>query len=153
MKTINSIILALVAVAVAMSLTSCDPFSSVEFNVHNMTSDTVAVTFHSAIVTSPYQGYDIVENDSVTTHYENDSNLVAILIPGQHLTISREWDGLYRDDQVVPAWKYITAIKIGDTELDPTRWNNESSWHLKTDGGGRFTEKESRYYDLYLRNK
>ena len=141
----------LAAVAVVMSLASCDPLSSVEYNIHNITSDTVSVTFHKEIMHSLYQGYDIVENDSVTTHYENDSITVAVLAPNQYLTISREWHGLYREEWVVHAWKYIQSITIGDTETQPESWNNESAWRLKTKGGG-YGEGESRYYDLWLRD-
>ena len=140
----------LAVVAVIVSLTSCDPLSSAEFNIYNVTSDTVTVTFHKEIMTSAYKGYDIEENDSVTTHCDSDSCVVAILAPTRKLTIHREWNGLYREEQIVPAWKYIASISIGDTELNPEKWNNESAWNMKKKGGG-FAEGESRYYSLLLR--
>ena len=144
----HHITLWLVTVAVFMSLTSCDTFSSLEYNIYNKTSDTVTVTFYKEIMASSFQGYDIVENDSVTTHYENDSCNVAVLAPDQHLTIHREWDGLYREDFVVHAWEYITSIKIGDNEVASSKWDNESAWYHRTKGGGRFAKEESHYYDL-----
>ena len=78
------------AAVIFLGLVSCDTMSSVEYNIHNITSDTVAVTFYKEIMSSPYQGYDIHENDSVITHYSADSCVVAILAPNQMLRISRE---------------------------------------------------------------
>ena len=141
----------LAVVATVMSLTSCDPLSSVEYNIRNMTSDTVSVTFYKEIMSSSYRGYDIEENDSVTTHYGSDSSVVAILAPDQFLTVHREWNGLYREEQVVHAWKYIKSIAIGGNELAPESWNNESAWRHKTKGGGKFAKDESHYYELWLR--
>lgn len=138
----------------AMSLTSCDPLSSVEYKIYNMTEDTVAVSFYKEIMTSPYQGYSIEENDSVTTDYNptagNDSILTAVLAPKQALSVSREWNGLYREERIVPAWKYIKSMTMGDREADPEVWSDESRWTMKTKGGG-FGEGESRYYQLLLR--
>lgn len=146
-----NISLGLALIAVALSLVSCDTFSSVEYNIHNITSDTVTVTFYAEIMASSYQGYDIQESDSVTTHYGNDSNTVAILAPNQHLRIHKEWDGLYREERVVHAWRYIESIKVGDTEVDAATWNTESAWHYRIEGGGNFSKEESRYYDLWFR--
>lgn len=138
----------------AMSLTSCDPLSSVEYKIYNMTEDTVAVSFYKEIMTSPYQGYSIEENDSVTTDYNptegNDSILTAVLAPKQALSVSREWNGLYREERIVPAWKYIKSMTMGDIEADAEVWSDESRWTMKTKGGG-FGEGESRYYQLLLR--
>lgn len=153
MRTINSTILWLTVMVVVMSLTSCDPMSSVEYKIYNKTTDTVTVAMYQEILSSSYGGYDIVENDSVTTHYGiEDSISVAILAPDQILVVHDEWDGLYREEQVIPYWKYIQSIKTGDSELPPNSWNNEPAWHLKTEGGKRF-QGESRYYSLVLRNK
>ena len=138
------------AFCLLLMLASCDPISSVEYNVHNMTGDTVRVVFHKEILTSPYQGYAVVESDSVTTH--SDSDRVALLPPDRYLTVQREWHGLYREEQVVPAWRYIAAIVQGNDTIDPARWNNEALWHFRTKGGG-FGEGESRYYDLWIRNQ
>ena len=109
MKEINSIILWLMTVALGLSLASCDPMSSLEYNIHNVTSDTVTVTFYRELMSSPYQGYVIRENDSVTTRYTADSCNVALLAPNQHLTIQREWHGLYREELFVHAWGYISS--------------------------------------------
>ena len=138
-------------VAVGLGLTSCDTMASSEYNIHNITSDTVTVSFYKSLMSSPYQGYDIVENDSVTTHYGNDSNNVAILAPNQLLTIHREWHGLYREELIVHAWRYISSIKKGDALVDSTMWDNESAWHHRTKGGGNFAKEESHYYDLWFR--
>ena len=146
----NNILLWLSALIVVVSLASCDPLSSVEYNIHNITSDTVTITFYKEIMTSPYQGYTIERNDSVTIHYEQDSSRIAILAPNQHLRVQREWHGLYREEQIVPAWKYIESIKTGETELAPEQWNDEREWHSRTKGGG-FAEGESRYFDLWIR--
>jgi len=144
----------LILALTAMSLTSCDPLSSVEYKIYNMTEDTVAVSFYKEIMTSPYQGYSIEENDSVTTDYNptegNDSILTAVLAPKQALSVSREWNGLYREERIVPAWKYIKSMTMGDREADPEVWGDESRWTMKTKGGG-FGEGESRYYQLLLR--
>lgn len=153
MRSIYHFLIGLSLLALAVSLGSCDVMSSVEYNVHNMTSDTVTVTFYQEIMTSPYQGYTIIENDSVTTHHAGDSDYVAVLAPNQYLRVQREWDGLYREEQVVPAWRYISSIKIADTELAPEQWTTESLWHVRTEGGGRFSHEESRYYDLWIRIK
>ena len=142
----------LAVVALVMSLVSCEPFSSVEYNIHNITSDTVSVTFYREIMSSSYRGYDIEENDSVTTHHGEDSVTVALLAPNQHLKIHREWDGLYREELVVHAWKYISSIKIGETVIDSTLWDNEAAWHHRTTGGGNFSKEESHYYDLWLKD-
>ena len=140
-----SLILALVL------FTACDTMSSVEYNIHNMTSDTVSVTFYKELMSSPYKGYEIVENDSVTTRYDNDSVTVARLAPNQHLKIHREWHGLYREDFVVHAWKYISSIRVGENEADSTTWDNEAAWHHRKKGGGNFSKEESHYYDLWFR--
>jgi hypothetical protein len=142
----------LTAVAVIMSLTSCDPLSSVDYSIYNKTSDTVTITMYKEIMVSSYHGYDIQENDSVVTHYEGDSLNVAVLSPDMVLSVRHEWTGLYREEQVVPFWKYIKSIKVGDEELAPGVWNTESAWKMKTKGGGRY-QGESRYYDLILRDK
>ena len=142
--------LLLAVAAVVVSLTSCDPFSSVEYNIHNISRDTVTVSFHEEIMTSPYQGFDVQENDSVTTHYGSDSLTVASLAPNQHMKIHREWHGLYREEQVVHAWKYIKSIKLGENEVDSTAWD-EAAWHHRTKGGGNFAKDESHYYDLWFR--
>ncbi|MBR4828787.1 MAG: hypothetical protein IKZ92_03200 [Muribaculaceae bacterium] len=139
-------------VAVLLSLASCDPISSVEYSIINKTSDTVSVTFYKEIMTSPYQGYDIEENDSVTIHYQNDSSKVATLAPDQRLSVHREWNGLYREELIVPIWKYIKSINTGDLELPAESWNKETAWYLKTEGGKRF-QGESRYYSLLLWTK
>ena len=139
------------AVVVALSMASCDPMSSVEYNIHNVSSDTVSVTFYKELMSSPYQGFEIEENDSVTTRYDNDSTTVARLAPNQHLKIHREWHGLYREEQVVHAWKYISSIRVGENEVDSTTWDNEAAWHHRTKGGGNFSKEESRYYDLWFR--
>ena len=136
---------------VLVSFMSCDTMSSVDYNIHNITTDTVTVTFHREIMTSPYQGYDIVENDSVTTHYGGDSAMVAVLAPNQYLIVKREWSGLYREELVVPAWRYIAAIRVGDTELDSEQWTTESLWHIRSNAG-RFNKNETRHYDLWIRS-
>lgn len=134
----------------ALLLASCDPISSVEYNIYNLSGDTVRVDFYKEIMISNYQGYSIVESDSVTTRYtEADSVYVAVLAPKQRLTVLWEWHGLYREERVVPLWRYISSVKMGDTELATSQWADESLWHLNTKGGGH-GEGESRYYDLYL---
>ena len=141
----------LVAIVVGLSLVSCDPLSSVEYKIYNKTADTVTVDMYKEILASSYKGYDIEENDSVTTHYgEEDSVSVAVLAPDMVLRVHEEWSGLYREERVIPLWKYIKSITVGETELPASSWNNESAWHLKTEGGKRF-EGESRYYDIVLR--
>ena len=142
----------LTIVTLIMSLTSCDPLSSVDYTIYNKTSDTVTITMYKEIMVSSYHGYDIQENDSVTTHYEGDSVNVAVLLPDMVLSVRHEWTGLYREEQVVPFWKYIKSIKIGDEEPASELWDNESGWKMKTKGGGRY-QGESRYYDLILRDK
>lgn len=134
-----------------MPLASCETNSSVEYTIYNMTNDTVTVTFYKALMTSPYQGYDIEENDSVTTHYSDDSCNVALLAPDRRLMIKREWHGLYREELIVHAWKYISSIKIGEVVADSTTWNDESAWHHRTKGGGNFAKEESHYYDLWVK--
>ena len=140
----------LILAAAALGLVSCDPLSSVDYKMYNKTNDTVTVTMHKAILASAYGGYDIEENDSVVSHCgEDDSTNVAILAPDQVLSVHREWSGLYREELVVPLWKYITSVKAGELEVAPGQWNQESVWHLKTDGGKRF-QGESRHYTLIL---
>ena len=149
MKTIYSVLLWLAVVS--FMLASCDPLSSVEYKIYNKTADTVTVDLYKEILASSYKGYDIEENDSVTTHYgEEDSVSVAVLAPDMVLTVHEEWSGLYREERVIPLWKYIKSITVGETELPASSWNNESAWHLRTEGGKRF-EGESRYYDIILR--
>ena len=150
MKRIN-ITLWIALLAVVMSLVSCDPMSSVEYKIYNKTTDTVTVTMYKEIMTSSYKGYTIIENDSVSTDYEADSCTVAVLAPEQILVVDNEWSGLYREELLIPFWRYIISITKGDTEIRPDLWNNEAAWHLKTEGGGRF-EDESRYYDIVLRD-
>lgn len=137
--------------AVVLSLVSCDPMSSVEFKIYNKSTDTVTVAMYKEIMTSSYEGYTIIENDSVSTDYEADSCNVAVLAPEQVLVVDNEWSGLYREELIVPFWKYITSIKKGENEVRPELWNNGAAWHLKTDGGGRF-EDESRHYDIVFRD-
>ena len=98
------------------------------------------------------ESFDIEENDSVTTHHGEDSVTVAKLAPNQHLKIHREWDGLYREELIVHGWQYISSIKIGETKVDSTMWNNEAAWHHRTKGGGRFAKEESHYYDLWFKD-
>lgn len=149
MKTIYLVLLWLAVVS--FMLTSCDPMSSVEYKIYNKTIDTVTIDMHKEILASSYNGYDIEENDSVTTHYgEEDSVSVAVLAPDMVLSVHEEWSGLYREERVVPLWKYIKSITVGETELPTSSWDNEQAWHLKTTGGKRF-EGESRYYDIILR--
>lgn len=136
---------------VVLALVSCDPVSSVDYKLYNKTSDTVTVSMYREILSSTYGGYDIVENDSVTTHYGMaDSVHVAVLAPDQVLWVHNEWDGLYREERIYPFWKYIKSIKTGDVELPAASWDNESAWHLRTEGGKRF-QGESRFYILTLR--
>ena len=73
--------------AVMVSLASCDPVSSVEFKIYNKTTDTVTIVMYKEIMTSPYEGYTIIENDSVSTDYEADSCNVAVLAPEQVLQV------------------------------------------------------------------
>ena len=147
---IFNIYVCMAVVAMVMSLVSCDPLSSVDYKLYNKTNDTVTVTMYKEILSSAYGGYDIEENDSVVNHYgQDDSVSVAILAPDQVLSVHREWSGLYREEWVVPVWKYISSIKVGDTEVAPEQWDQESLWHLKTDGGKRF-QGESRHYSLIL---
>ena len=141
------------AVALAVSLASCDPMSSVDYKVCNMTEDTITVTMFEEILTSDYHGFAIEENDSVISRYgENDSVYVAVLKPHQALWVHNDWNGLYREDWIVPLWKFIKTIRVGDAELAPESWKNEQEWYLKTEGGTRF-KGESRYYTLYIRNQ
>lgn len=152
MRTIglHSCIIALAAVAL---LTSCDPVSSVEYTIRNLTDDTVTVDMYREILTSSYQGFDVVLNDSVAIHYGlQDSIRVATLAPNQLMRAQYVWDGIYREERVVPMWKYIKSIAVGDNELSPEAWNNEQAWHLKKTGGG-MGEGETRNYDLNLRGK
>ncbi len=133
-------------------LTSCDPMSSLDYKMYNKTGDTVTVVMYYDIHSSDYHGFDIVENDSVTTHYgEADSTSVAILAPEQILWVHHEWDGLYREELISYFWDYIHSIKVGDKELPFDSWGKEQAWHLRTEGGKRF-QGESRYYSLILRN-
>lgn len=155
MRIINtappSLWLAIMAVLMAMS--SCDPMSSVDYQIYNKTSDTVTVTMYKEILSSAYEGFTIEMSDSVPIHYgEADSVSVAILAPGQVLSVRDEWDGLYREEQIVPLWKYIKSITVGDDELPDILWNNEPAWHLNTEGGKRY-QGESRHYILALRDK
>ena len=152
MRTLHTATLWLMAAGLAALLCSCDPMASVEYKIYNKTADTVTVVMHKELLSSDYQGFDIQENDSVTTHYgKEDSISVAVLAPEMVLTVNNRWSGLYHEEQVIPLWKYITAIKVGTDELPAASWDNESAWHLKKEGGGRF-EDEFRYYDLVLRN-
>lgn len=151
MRTIRITVIWLAILTVVTTLVSCNPMSSVDYKIHNMTEDTITVTMYKEIFISDYHGYAIEENDSVISRYgENDSINVAILKPHQALWVHNDWDGLYREERVIPLWRYIRSIKIGDTERAPETWANEQAWHLKTDGGKRF-EGESRYYNLYIR--
>ena len=151
MRTISIPAIWLSVVAALISLTSCDPMSSMDYRVHNMTGDTVTVTMHELILTSDYQGFAIEDNDSVVIRYgENDSINVAVLKPNQVLWVHDDWNGLYREDFITPFWKFIRSIRVGDTELPATTWNTEQAWHLKTEGGTRF-KGESRYYSIVLR--
>lgn len=143
----------LAALVAMVGLVSCDTMSSVEYRIHNASSDTVTVTFDRVMMSSPYQGYYLEENDSVTTHYSDDSCNVARLAPNRQLTVRREWSGLYREELLVHAWRYISSIKVGDVKVDSTTWNNEAAWHHRTKGGGRFAKEESHYYDLWLKGK
>lgn len=153
MRRIN-ISIWMAVVGAILLLASCDTMSSSEYTIRNMTSDSVTVSFHPEIMSSPYSGFDVHRNDSVTTHYDgSDSIYAAILAPNQYLVIHREWHGLYREEHIVHAWKYLSSIKIGDVELDPSKWNNESVWHHRTKGGGKFAKEESHYYDLFLKNQ
>jgi len=149
----TSIITSLTAIlAMVLTLTSCDPLSSVEYKIHNMSTDTVTISFYKEIMTSAYHGYTVQENDSTITHYESDSNRVAVLAPGQVLEAHNQWSGLYREEQVIQLWKYIKEITIGDTPLEAQSWNDESRWRLRKTGGG-FAQGESRYYNLVIRDK
>ena len=151
MKIVNSLMSCLIGVALMMPLASCETNSSLDYKIYNMTSDTVEITFYKELMSSPYQGYDIEENDSVTTHYSDDSCNVALLAPNQNLMIHREWHGLYREELIIHGWKYIKSITIGDNQLAPSTWDNEAVWHHRTKGGGNFVKEESHYYDLFLR--
>ncbi len=151
MKSTCNIAPWLTVIGVLLMLVSCDPVSSVDYKIHNMTGDTVVVTMYKEILTSAYLGYEIEENDSLTTHYGvEDSTHVAVLEPRQTMAVHNDWKGLYREERVIPIWKYIKSITMGHVEMGADKWNDESAWHLKTQGGG-FGEGESRYYDLYIR--
>ena len=152
MKISRLAILCPLAVILLLAMSSCDPISSLDCDIYNKTSDTVTITMYKDLMSSSYMGYSIVENDSVTTHYEADSCNVAVLAPDQVLKARYDWSGLYREDFVAPLWRYIKSIKSGDVELAPALWNNEAAWSLKVKGGGRF-EGESRYYTLILRDR
>ena len=152
MKTFNGAILWTLTLVLIFSLLSCDPISSLECEIYNKTQDTVTVVMYKEIMSSSYNGYTIVENDSVTTHYDSDSCNVAVLAPNQVLRAQYEWSGLYREEFVVPLWKYIKSIKSGDEELASALWNNESAWVMKIKNEGRF-QGESRYYSLILRDR
>ena len=153
MKTINHIARWLTVLCLLVALVSCDPLSSADFKVYNKTADTVTVEMYAGILTSSYGGFAIEESDSVTTRYgEEDSVSVAVLAPDQVLMVHDDWDGLYREEFVVPLWKYIRSVKVGNKELATDAWDNESAWHLKTEGGKRF-QGESRYYSLIIRDK
>jgi len=155
MKTINILMLALAAV-MGMALTACDPMSSVEYRIYNLTDDTVTISFYDEIMTSSFQGYTLEENDSVTTRFspsqDNDSCLVAVLAPKRSMWAQYEWSGLYREEFIVPMWRYIKTITVGAAPLDSAKWGNESPWTLKVTGGKRF-QGESRYYQLLVRTK
>ena len=139
--------------AFVVALVACDPVSSVDYKMYNKTGDTVTVVMYREILSSSYGGFAVVESDSVTTHYgEADSIRVAVLAPDQVLWVHDEWDGLYREEQIVPFWKYIQSIKGGEKEWPSGSWDNEQAWHLNTEGGKRF-EGESRYYSIILRNQ
>lgn len=152
MRKITKTAIWLSLLALVATLASCHPVSSVDYRVHNLTEDTVTVTMYKEILTSAYQGYAIEENDSVIARYgENDSICVAVLKPKQVLWVHNDWEGLYREERIVPFWKYIKSIWVGDEERTPGSWENEQAWHLKTKGTIRF-KGESRYYNLYVRN-
>lgn len=143
----------LLAVIVAtVMLCSCDPLSSVEYKIRNMSTDTVEVTFYKEIMLSNYHGYTIQVNDTLTVHHEDDSCLVAVLAPSQLLWSQHEWHGLYREELIVPMYIYIKSITIGGTELPRESWNDVSKWKLKSTGGN-FGQGESRYYDLWIQKK
>ncbi len=142
----------LLALCLLTILASCDPMSSVEYRVRNMTADTVTVDMYKEIMTSAYRGYFIEQGDSVVQRVNpEDSIYLATVSPGQCLVVNDDWSGLYREEWIVPLWKYVKSIAVGDTKLDSLWWSNEQSWHLKKQGGG-FGEGESRYYDLILRD-
>lgn len=139
--------------AALTALVSCNPVSSVDYRVLNLTEDTVTVTMYKDILTSDYQGYVIEDNDTVLARYgKDDSVSVAVLKPKQALWVHNDWEGLYWEERIIPLWKYIKTIRVGDTERTASSWDNEESWYLKTDGGKRF-EGESRHYFLYIRSK
>jgi len=149
----TNISLWLIVLTLIVSLASCDPLSSVEYKIYNLTEDTVSVSFYKEIMASSYGGYAIEENDSVTTYYTaQDSIYVATLAPKQSLVAKYEWNGLYREEYIVPAWRYMKSITKGGAELDSLSWGTESAWTVKTSGGG-FGEGESRYYQLLIRDK
>ena len=152
-KTIRPVILWILAMSLVALLGSCDPSSSLTCRIYNKTSDTVTVSMYKEILASHFKGFTIVENDSVSTRYgDADSISVAVLAPDQVLMVEDVWSGPYREEQVIPLWKYIKSIAVGNRELPAAAWNDEAAWHLKTEGGGRF-EGESRYYDLVVRNE
>ena len=153
MKTNSVITPWLAIIGIIIILTSCDPVSSLDYKIYNKTSDTVTVDMYKEILLSSYDGYSVVESDSVTVHYgKEDSVSVAVLAPDQVLWVHNEWDGLYREERIVHFWEFIKSMKLVDNELPAESWNNEPAWHLRTEGGKRF-QGESRYYILTLRDK
>lgn len=151
MKKNNLILPWLTAICILISLVACDTFTSVEYKIYNKTTDTVTVDMYEELLTSPYEGFTIQQNDSVKVHYGVDDSIrVAVLAPDMVLLVQQEWSGLYREELMVHYWQYIKSITIGDTELPSSQWDNESAWRMKTDGG-RFSKNESRHYELLLR--
>lgn len=151
MRKNNLILPWLTVICIVISLAACDTFSSVEYKIYNKTTDTVTVDMHEELLTSPYEGFTIQQNDSVKVHYGiEDSIHVAVLAPDMVLLVHREWSGLYREELMVHFWRYIKSITIGDTELPSSQWDNESAWRVKIEGG-RFSKNEYRYYEILLR--
>ncbi len=139
-------LLPLVWLAVVALLVSCEETLSVEYHVYNYSTQNVTVCYTEQLKPA--------KDDTERRQYAADDSLI-VLPPGSHkewkydlgefpksqkLTIDYNVDGM----GVTPLWNRIKYIIIGEEEVDPDLYNDQSRWAFENDGNNGI-------YKLFLR--
>ena len=129
-------------------LASCDPSSSYEFRIHNVTNKKVTVRMlpGNPIVIETIMGRRSVSNDTLIIINPGENLLSEWVITNAKL--HSMWE-----DNVIPLWTNIVAIKIGDKPVSSAKWKNPANWIVSGSGGGALEYTEKREYDLWLLNE
>ena len=139
-KTINKVFLIIIIALIV--LVSCDPMSSVEYRIINLSHKNTVIEFKEGFY------YNVHHEDSTNFYYSTD-NRTAVLKHNEFISIYYEWINPTVESHT-PLWMELQDIQMEDSIVPREYWNNPKSWQKSGDKG--IMGGEEIKYNLFLQD-